>query len=455
MKKVLVLGAGLVAKPLVRYLLDNGFTVTVASPMKERADEMIAGHLNGSSVYWSMNEEAMLEKMVGEHDLTVSLLPYKYHTDVARVCLIHGKNLVTTSYIQKEMAALERDVKAKGLIFLNEAGLDPGIDHMSAKKLIDSIHSQGGKAEEFYSFCGALPAPEAAGNPLGYKFGWSPRGVMLASRNGALYLKKGKRTEIDPSDLFKDRFPYSFPGIGELEVYPNRDSLAYIDIYGIPEASTMYRGTFRFPGWCDTLDAMKELGMLDDDVIDYRGMTSAEFIAERGRIVSGDIRSGIADRIGRENDCVPVRALDFLGFFDDDKLNCEESSPFDITAGRMVEKMLLRDEERDLVVLNHIILASFPGNRREVIKSSLVSYGSPATDTAISKTVALPAAIASKLILNERPAITGIVRPVSPLLYNPVLEELKTLGIEITEEYGIAEGEMIQPFHDSHWHHPV
>src|SRR5450759_258208 len=235
MKKVLILGAGLVVKPMVEYLLKNNFGLMVASPMKERADEMIKGNPLGSSLDWSMDDPAMLEKLVSDYDITVSLLPFKYHSDVAKVCLRHGKSLVTTSYIQPGMMELDESAKKAGVIFLNEIGLDPGIDHMSAMRIIDHIHNKGGSVEEFYSLCGALPAPEAADNPLKYKFSWSPKGVILASRNSALYLKKDIKVFIEPSNLFKDGFNFFFPGIGDLDVYPNRDSISYIDIYGIPE----------------------------------------------------------------------------------------------------------------------------------------------------------------------------------------------------------------------------
>lgn len=211
MKKVLILGAGLVVKPMVEYLLNNNLGLMIASPMKERADKMINGNPLGSSLDWSMDDPEMLEKIVADHDITVSLLPYKYHSDVAKLCLRHGKSLVTTSYIQPGIKDLDEPATKAGLLFLNEIGLDPGIDHMTAMKIIDHIHNKNGKVEEFYSLCGALPAPESADNPLRYKFSWSPKGVILASRNSALYLKKGKTIYIEPADLFKDRFNYSFP----------------------------------------------------------------------------------------------------------------------------------------------------------------------------------------------------------------------------------------------------
>jgi saccharopine dehydrogenase (NADP+, L-glutamate forming) len=443
MKKVLILGAGLVVKPMVEFLLENGFRITIATTTKEKADRMIKGHPNGSSLRWSTDDTTTLEKLVNEHDIIVSFLPYRYHTGVAITCIKYFKPLVTTSYVQPEMQALDKDASNAGVLILNEIGLDPGIDHMTAMKIIDHIHGKDGKVEEFYSLCGALPAPEVTDNPLNYKFSWSPKGVILASRNSALYLKKDKRIFIEPQNLFKDRFSYNFPGVGELEVYPNRDSISYIAIYGIPEASTIYRGTFRFRGWCETLDAMKSLNMLDDSVKNYSGKSYAEFLAERAGTGTDDLKKSIAAKLGISESSAAIRSFEFLGFFSDEILNYAEASPFDITSDRMIKRMPLSDNERDMVVLQHIFLASFPDGSKEVIKSSMLDFGSPSTNTAIARTVALPAAIAVKMIVEKKIVLKGVYRPVVPQIYNPVINELKTLGIEMKEEFELPESEII------------
>ncbi|HBH85883.1 MAG TPA: saccharopine dehydrogenase, partial [Bacteroidales bacterium] len=300
------------------------------------------------------------------------------------------------------------------------------------------------KVEEFYSLCGALPAPEAADNPLKYKFTWSPKGVILASRNSALYLKKGKETFIDAVNLFKDRFSYSYPEIGELEVYPNRDSISYLNIYDIPEAGTMFRGTFRYKGWCETLDAMKSINMLDDSVADYERMSYSEFIAERAGVDIKDLRKKLAEKLGISEYSTAIKSLEFLGFFEDEKLHYQETTPFEITSDRMIKRMMLPDNERDVVLLQHIILATYKNGTREVIKSSLTDYGTPATNTAIARTVALPAAIAARMILDDKIMLSGVYRPVLPQIYVPVLNELKTLGIKMNEEYGLPESEMMK-----------
>lgn len=439
MKKVLILGAGLVARPMVEYLMKAGYKVVIASPTKGRADEMIGDNPCGASVDWSMDDPEALGMLVAGHDLTVSLLPYKYHAQVARICLDHRKPLVTTSYVQKEMQWLDTAAREAGVILLNEVGLDPGIDHMATMKVVDLIHNNGGKIEEYYSFCGALPAPEAVDNPLKYKFSWSPKGVILAGLNGALYLEKGEKIEISPENLFKNRFTLNIPGMMDVDVYPNRDSLSYIDIYGIPEVATMYRGTIRYKGWCEAIDAMKSLNMFDDSIRDYSGMSYSDFLSERSGADSAVLKNGVAELLRMKTDSLVIESLDYLGFFSDEKLQYYETTPFEITSDRMISKMMLGENERDMVIMQHIFLAVWPNGKKEVIRSSMLGYGTPATNTAISRTVALPAAIAVKLILEGRVQATGVVRPVIPEIYNPVLEELRTLGIEMKEEFWMPE----------------
>ena len=435
MRKVLILGAGLVARPMVEYLLENSFRLTLASPMRPRAEEMINGNPFGDAIDWSMDDPGTLEKLVGEHDLTVSLLPFKFHYEVALVCIRQQKPLITTSYIQPEMQALDMAARKAGIILLNEIGLDPGIDHMSAMRLIDRVHKNSGKVEEFYSLCGALPAPEAANNPLKYKFSWSPKGVILASRNNARYIRNGESIFIKPENLFKDRFEKLIPELGILEVYPNRDSISFVSIYGIPEAKTVYRGTFRYKGWCETLDAMKSLNMLDDTTTDYTGKTYAGFIAERsGLLNNDDLRKNLSLKLGLPKNSIAFNSFEWLGLFSQQEMGYKITTPFEVTSDLMIKKMPLGYKERDMVLLQHTIIVSYPDGRKENIISSMIDFGSPATNTSIARTVALPAAIAVRLILEKEIDLTGVYRPVIPEIYNPVLNELKNLGIIMKEE---------------------
>jgi saccharopine dehydrogenase-like NADP-dependent oxidoreductase len=443
MQKVLVLGAGLVARPLVEYLLEAGYQVNIACNTIERADSIINNHPLGKSVYWEADETVKLDQLVASSDITVSLLPFKFHTEVARACLKHGKSMVTTSYVKDEMAQFDNLAKSKNIILLNEIGLDPGIDHMTAMRVIDMIHSEGGVIEKFYSLCGALPSPEFADNPMKYKFSWSPKGVISASLNSAVYIRDGKRVEIEADNLFKDRFSYNVKEVGTLEVYPNRDSVRYADIYGIESAGTVYRGTFRFKGWCETLDAMKQLRMLDCDSSDYSGKSYSDFMEGLVPRNVKPLEERIAGYLEVDMDSTAMESFRWLGLFSKENMKIDISTPFDIISDLMISKMMLGSNEKDMIILQHLFQASYPDGRKNVISSHMIDYGSPVTNTSIARTVGLPAAIAVKLILQGKINLKGVCRPVVPEIYIPVLEELEKMDIRIIEEYGLPAGSMI------------
>lgn len=435
----------MVVKPIVRYLLDKGFAVTVATRTKSKADAMIAGHENGTSMAWTVEDEATLDKLVRSHDLTVSLLPYAYHVMVAKKCIAHKKNMVTTSYVKPEMKALDQEAKDADILILNELGLDPGIDHMSAMRIIDNVHNQGGKIQEFYSLCGALPAPEACDNPFNYKFSWSPKGVVMASNNDGHYMRHNKEIYVEPIDLFKDPFKVEFPDVGELEVYPNRDSYPYVDLYGIPETNTMFRGTFRHKGWCESLDAMKRLHLINNDKKDFTGKSYADFIAMAiGADNSENIRQKAADYLGIPVDSYALDAIEWLGLLSDEDMGRGVDTPFEITSDVMIEKMKLDPKERDMVVMQHTFLAEYPGGKKEVIKSRMLDFGTLATDTAVARTVALPAAVGVEMLLQGKINAKGVHIPVIPEIYNPVLDRLEDMDIKMIEEYGLPESENIK-----------
>jgi saccharopine dehydrogenase-like NADP-dependent oxidoreductase len=445
MKKILILGSGLVAQPIIRHLLSKNYQVTVASNTPDRSDMMIAGNVHGESVLWDAGDEDSLSRLIADHDITVSLLPYVFHVMVARHCVAHKKNMVTTSYVKPEMHALDAAAKEAGIILLNEMGLDPGIDHMSAMRIIDKVHEREGAILEFFSICGALPAPEAADNPFKYKFSWSPKGVVLAGNNDAVYLHHGKVVELPTRDLFKNPFLVNFPEVGELEVYPNRDSLAYKDIYGIPEAQTMYRGTFRYRGWCETLDAIKQMNLISPEKFDMAGMTFAGLVKKQAGLEdkNNDIRTLVADHLGIPVSTHAIEAMNWLGLFDDAPMNRSLDSTFEVTSDLMIEKMSLGLNERDMVAMQHTFLAAFSDGRKEVIRSRMLDFGTLATDTSIARTVALPAAIAVEMILDGQINIKGVHVPVVPEIYNPVLDQLENLGIRMVEEFGLPLSEMI------------
>ncbi|MHC1707958.1 MAG: saccharopine dehydrogenase C-terminal domain-containing protein [Bacteroidales bacterium] len=443
MQSVLILGAGLVAGPIIHHLLNQGYIVSVASNTPERAEELTQHHPNARVVDWSVEDDDGLRQLIDNHHLVVSLLPYVFHIKVAEQCIAAGKNMVTTSYVKPEMQALDEAARKAGIIILNEIGLDPGIDHMSAMRVIDHIHNKGGKVDEFYSICGALPSPDSADNPFQYKFSWSPRGVLLAGNNDGRYLKKGKIVEVPTEELFSHIFELNFKGVGVLEVYPNRNSTDYIEIYRIPEVQTIFRGTFRLKGWCESLDAMKKLHLLTAEHYGVHEMSYAEFIMNLNQLQGNDPGKAIAGKLGIPVDSTPIKALQWLGWFSEEKIQKEESSAFDITADLMLSKMNLENDDKDMVVLQHIFTGVYPDGSSEIIKSSMLDYGSPATDTAIARTVTLPAAIAVEMILQGQIPVKGVHRPVIPEIYNPVLNALEKLGIRMIEEYGLPLSEGI------------
>lgn len=444
MQKVLILGAGMVVKPIVTYLLEKNYLVTVASRTKSKADAMIDGHKNGTAMQWTVDKQQELDQMISEHDLTVSLLPWIHHIMVAEKCIALKKNMVTTSYVKPEMKALHQQAIDAGIIILNELGLDPGIDHMGAMRIIDHVHGKGGKIEEFYSICGALPAPEAADNPFKYKFSWSPKGVVMAGNNDGKYLRYGKVVEVPTEDLFKNPLSVNFPEVGKLEIYPNRDSIPYIDLYGIPETQTMMRGTFRHPGWCESIDAMKALKLITSDTLDFTGKTYADMLSMLiGASNSENIKQKVAEFLGLQEDAYAIKAIEWLGLFDHTPMNRQQDTPFEITSDLMIEKMELGREERDMVAMQHVFLASYPEGKKEVIKSSMLDFGTLATDTAVARTVALPAAVGVEMILSGDIKDKGVHIPVIPGIYNPILDKLEEMDIRMVEEFGLPESENI------------
>lgn len=438
MSRILVLGAGLVARPLVQYLLDQpDFQVTVASRTVEKARALIGDRPNGRALAFDIEREPeRLDDLVAQADLAVSMLPYIHHLQVAHACLRHRRHLVTTSYVKDEMRALDGAARQAGVLFLNEIGLDPGIDHMSAMRIIDRVHADGGQVVSFRSYCGGLPAPEANTNPFGYKFSWSPRGVLLAGRNDARYLEDGQVVEVPNRRLFATRHTVPVEGVGDLEAYPNRDSLPYIQLYGIPEARTMYRGTLRYPGWCETWQKFVELGLLDlTEREDLTGMTYRQLLAHRiGRPETSDLRRDLAVHLNIPADSPILDRFEWLGLLSDDPLPPERTI-LDVLAVRMQEKLQYAPGERDMVVLLHDFVAEYP-DRRERIRSWLVDFGIPHGDTAMARTVGLPAAIATRLILQGVIRLTGVHIPVLPEIYGPVLAELEDRGIRVQETTG-------------------
>ena len=436
MKKILILGAGLVAKPLVRYLLDQpDFKVEVASRTVSKAVKLIDSHPDGEAKELNLKDEEGLKKEIADSDLVISMVPYGFHPKVAKFCIDFGKHMVTTSYVSEAMQSLDSEAKNAGILIINEIGLDPGIDHMEAMRIIHEVEEKGGEIQSFTSFCGGLPALEANTNPFGYKFSWSPIGVLLAGKNSAQYLKEGQQVLITAEDLFKDYAIINIEGLGEFEGYPNRNSLPYIQLYGIQSTETMLRGTLRNKGWCRTMKKMVDLQLLDEEEKKWGGITYKDFIRRlMDNPAEEDIKKALGAHLSIEEDSDITQRLEWLGLLSDEAITVSKGSALDILGARMLEKLQYEEGERDMIILQHQFIASYPDDKKEKITSTLIDFGIPGGDSSMARTVGLPAAIATRLILEGKIEMTGVHIPVIPKIYTPILQELKGMDITFKEK---------------------
>ena len=437
MKKILVLGAGLVSGPGVTYLLrQKDLVVTVASRTVAKAQTLVRDFPNGRALPLDIEHPGgELSRLIRENDIVVSLLPWVHHAGVAAQCLENRRHMVTTSYVSEGMKKLDPEAKKHRLLFLNEIGVDPGIDHMSAKKIIDEVYQAGGVVLHFNSDCGGLPAPESNDNPFGYKFSWSPRGVLLASKNRARYLEDGKIVEVEGRALFHGFKTERIEELGTLEIYPNRDSLPYRDIYGLKDALTVKRGTYRYPGWCTTLKNIVALGLVDDTPRPHlRGLSCRQIIAGAiGAEPEEAIVEKTAGKLGLAPDSEIIQRLEWLGLFSEEIVP-EAGSYLDVLCHRMEKKLFYREGERDMLILKHTFIIENRKKTRERITSTLIDFGLPHGDTSMARTVSLPMAIATRLLAEEKIPFVGVQIPVHPEIYRPVLSELEKLGIRMEEK---------------------
>ena len=436
MKKILVLGAGLVSRPGVDYLLkQKNLTVTVASRTVSKAEKLVMGHANGRAAAVDVENNRELAALIRDSDIVISLLPWIHHVKVANLCLEHGKHMVTTSYVSEGMKKLDQPVREKKLLFLNEIGVDPGIDHMSAMKIIHEVHAAGGKILHFHSYCGGLPAPADNDNPFGYKFSWSPRGVILASRNSARFLENGKIVEIEGKDLFLNYKVEEIEGLGKFEVYPNRDSVPYKELYGLKDALTVIRGTYRNLGWCDTLKKIVDLGMVDETPHpELKGVTFKKMTADLvGGAPDQPVKDATAKKLGIAADSEIIKRLEWLGLFSDEIVP-EADNRLDILSERMQKKLFFKEGEKDMLILRHRFQVKNKDKSKDLITSTLIDFGIPGGDSSMARTVSLPMAIATRLVAEDTIALRGVQTPVHREIYEPVLRELETLGIQMVEK---------------------
>ena len=440
MKTILILGAGLSASSLIRYLLQNSveynWTVAVCDQDIELVKSKLGNHPNGRALKFNALDAAERHPYIKEADLVISMLPARFHIDIAKDCIALGKNLITPSYVSKEMKALHESAEKAGIIIMNEIGVDPGIDHMSAMRIIDEIKRQGGEIDAFRSFCGGLMAPESDNNPWNYKFTWNPRNVVLAGSGGAASFIRNGRYKYIPYHRLFDRLDHmTIEGFGDFTGYPNRDSLSYRSIYGLDSIPTIYRGTLRRPGYCEAWSVFVELGMTDDTYVmtEISNASPRQFLnAFLPFVTDKSVEEKFMEFL-RPDRAHLFERFKWLGLFEDEPLiNIENPTPARLLETILVPKWKLEEGDKDMLVMVHEFEFELKGQRKKIV-SSMVNIGEDPTYTSMSNTVGLPVAICSKLILTGKIDKKGVRLPITPEIYDPILDELETFGIQFNE----------------------
>lgn len=440
MKNLLVLGAGRSSSSLIKYLLDNAasceWNVTIGDVSLPSAKDKVQNHSRGKAIRFDINETESTTEAIRSADIVVSLMPAHLHALVAVRCLEFGKHLLNASYVSEEMKSFHKEADSKGLLFLNECGLDPGIDHMSAMQLIDKIKNEGGKLISFESFTGGLIAPETdPDNPWRYKFTWNPRNVVMAGQSTAKYLQEGKYKYIPYQQLFERTTSVSVPEFGEYEGYANRDSLKYLETYGLSDVRTMLRGTLRNKGFCGAWNIFVQLGCCDDtyqmEGVDQ--MTHVSFINSFLEEKAGKSpEQKIAERFQLTSYGHELKNLQWSGMFSKDPVGLKQGTPAQILEHILNKKWKLSDHDKDQIVMWHRFVYELK-NKQHEIQSSLVATGTDSTFTAMAKTVGLPLGIAAKLLAQNKITARGVVIPTTPQFYEPILNELGTQGVTFRE----------------------
>lgn len=442
MKKILIIGAGRSASSLIKYLLEKSesenLELTIADISIDLAQKKTNNHPRAKAIALDIKNKEEREQAIQSTDLVISMLPAAMHIEVAKDCITFKKHLVTASYISPEMQALDQEAKDNNLVFMNEIGLDPGIDHMSAMKVIDEIRAKGGKMLLFESFCGGLVAPESDTNLWNYKFTWNPRNVVLAGQGGAAkFIQEGRYKYIPYHKLFKRTEFFEVEGFGRFEGYANRDSLKYRSIYGLDDILTLYRGTIRRVGFSRAWNMFVQLGMTDDSYV----MEGSETMSYRD-FVNSFLPFSLTDsvelktryQLGLEQDDIQWERLVELDIFNPDKIvGLKNATPAQILEKILSDSWRLNPEDKDMIVMYHKFGYELDGERYQ-IDSQMALIGEDQTHTAMAKTVGLPVAIAALKILNGEITTPGVQLPIAKEVYEPILKELEESGVIFREE---------------------
>jgi len=442
MRKILVIGSGKSTSYLIKYLLDKSETenlhITVGDLKVENASKLVGNHKNASAITLDVFNETSRVDAVKNADIVISMLPARFHIEVAKDCITYSKNMVTASYVSKEMQALDEKVKAKGLVFMNEIGVDPGIDHMSAMQVIDRIRDNGGKMILFESFTGGLIAPESDNNLWNYKFTWNPRNVVVAGQGSAAkFIQEGSYKYIPYNRLFRRTEFLDVDGFGRFEAYANRDSLKYQSVYGLDAIKTLYRGTIRRVGFSRGWQVLAALGMTDDSytIDDSENMSYRDFVNSflaYSPTDSVELKFRHAVKIDQD-DTIWDKFIELDIFNPNKMVGLKKATPAQILQKILMDSWTLDEDDKDMIVMYHKFGYELNGEKYQ-IDATMVTLGEDQTYTAMAKTVGLPVAMAAMAILNGKIKTPGVLVPITKEVYNPILEELEDYGIVFKEK---------------------
>ena len=441
MRNILIIGAGRSASSLIKYLLDKSeienLHLTIGDLSLELAERKTNNHKNATAIALDIFDENQRKAEIQKADIVISMLPAHLHIEVAKDCVVYKKHMVTASYISDAMLELDAAAKENNLIFMNEIGLDPGIDHMSAMKVIDEIRDKGGKMILFESFCGGLVAPESDNNLWNYKFTWAPRNVVLAGQGGAAkFIQEGKYKYIPYNRLFRRTEFLEVEGYGRFEGYANRDSLKYRSVYGLDDVLTLYRGTIRKVGYSRAWNMFVQLGMTDDSYVidDSETISYREFVNLFLPYHPTDsVEIKLRMQLGIEQDDVMWDKLVELDLFNKNKIvGLKNATPAQILEKILTDSWTLQPQDKDMIVMYHKFGYELNGEQKQ-IDSKMVCIGDDQTFTAMAKTVGLPVAMATLQILNGKITTPGVQLPIKEEVYLPILKELEEFGIHFKE----------------------
>ena len=442
MKNILIIGAGKSSAALIKYLLDKSekehLQLTIGDIATKNAKKIINKHPNAKAIVLDVYDKNQRENEIQKADIVISMLPARFHIEVAKDCITFKKHMVTASYISEEMKALDNQAKEKGLVFMNEIGLDPGIDHMSAMQVIDRIKSKGGKMLLFESFCGGIVAPESDNNLWNYKFTWNPRNVVLAGQGGAaMFIQEGTYKYIPYHKLFRRTEFLKVNGSGDFEAYANRDSLRYRSVYGLDDIPTMYRGTIRKVGFSRAWNIFVQLGMTDDSYtiqhsenMSYRDFVNLFLAYSPSDSVELKLRSYL--KIDQD-DLMWAKLVELDIFNPNKRIELKNATPAQMLQKILQDSWTLADDDKDMIVMQHLFGYEINGEKKQ-IESSFVIKGENQTYTAMAKTVGLPVAIAALKVLKGEIKTPGVQLPITKEVYEPILKELEENGVIFKEK---------------------